>query len=292
MPCTIASKSSHPKSRNYGFTLIELLVVIAIIAILAAILFPVFAPAKEAAKKTQCLSQIHELGTAMVMYLGDNDDTYPTILGPATPVNGGANGWEPYDSQIAPYVKNDQIFKCPDDTSAWPGYAVTDFYDGNLFFKQEKRSYGIIGTIYTQQNSDNGSPTPYDENTGMGTDAFTGAAKGRSASGIDQSADTLMLLENWVNYTGTDDSWMGIPYGSAFINCDMRELPGRAYPSTAPADQLPPGCANEPPPTKGHTGGNIYAFSDTHAKLLNYYKIRQNDFYMFKASKPTQTYNP
>ena len=60
-----------------AFTLIELLVVIAIIAILAAILFPVFAQAKSAAKKTQDLSQMKQLGTAVQIYAGDNDDTLP-----------------------------------------------------------------------------------------------------------------------------------------------------------------------------------------------------------------------
>ena len=64
---------SAPRSAR-GFTLIELLVVIAIIAILAAILFPVFAQAKEAAKKTNCLSNTKNTGTAMYLYVGDYDD--------------------------------------------------------------------------------------------------------------------------------------------------------------------------------------------------------------------------
>src|SRR5882757_4117150 len=63
--------------RNRAFTLIELLVVIAIIAILAAILFPVFAQAKEAAKKTADLSSVKQVSTSMAIYLTDSDDTYP-----------------------------------------------------------------------------------------------------------------------------------------------------------------------------------------------------------------------
>ncbi|MCW5936352.1 MAG: prepilin-type N-terminal cleavage/methylation domain-containing protein [Fimbriimonadaceae bacterium] len=74
--------------KRNAFTLIELLVVIAIIAILAAILFPVFAQAKEAAKKTQTLSQFKQLGTAANIYITDSDDTFPLAMGYATNLNG------------------------------------------------------------------------------------------------------------------------------------------------------------------------------------------------------------
>ncbi|HWA82084.1 MAG TPA: prepilin-type N-terminal cleavage/methylation domain-containing protein, partial [Fimbriimonadaceae bacterium] len=80
-----------------AFTLIELLVVIAIIAILAAILFPVFAQAKEAAKKASCLSNSKQIGLAMMMYCGDNDDTMPGLLAGVAPINGGNIYWIPYD---------------------------------------------------------------------------------------------------------------------------------------------------------------------------------------------------
>ena len=67
-----------------GFTLIELLVVIAIIAILAAILFPVFSQAKEAARKTATLNNFKQIGTAMKLYVADNDDCYPLAWSPDT----------------------------------------------------------------------------------------------------------------------------------------------------------------------------------------------------------------
>lgn len=73
------------KSQNTyrGFTLIELLVVIAIIAILAAILFPVFAQAREAARKTACLSNMNQIGKGLLMYVQDYDEQYPCV-GPGT----------------------------------------------------------------------------------------------------------------------------------------------------------------------------------------------------------------
>ena len=101
-----------------GFTLIELLVVIAIIAILAAILFPVFAQAKEAAKKTSCAMNMRQMGLALIMYQSDWDDTYnpgyyyndPTTTGPLD--NTGINSWS---GLVMPYVKSYKAFVCPDD---------------------------------------------------------------------------------------------------------------------------------------------------------------------------------
>jgi prepilin-type N-terminal cleavage/methylation domain-containing protein/prepilin-type processing-associated H-X9-DG protein len=115
-----------------AFTLIELLVVIAIIAILAAILFPVFAQAKEAAKKTVCLSNVKQIGTGLVMYLGDYDDTVPRqAYWDWNPTGGwatGAGGMHEWSEVVLPYIKNGQyvplsyagaaggpgtIFSCP-----------------------------------------------------------------------------------------------------------------------------------------------------------------------------------
>ncbi len=275
-----------------AFTLIELLVVIAIIAILAAILFPVFAQAKEAGKKTQCLSQLKQISTSMTIYLGDNDDAYPQVLGFATPINGGLNGWVPYDVQIAPYVKSSAIFRCPDDSTSFPSIGISHWYDGAQFANPKKRSYGIVGPINTVEQVERGTGSYLDNNTGVGSDPYSGNAKGKTTSDMDATSDTIVLLENWLDSTGNADSWMGSPDGSAFINCDVRELPGRKYPAVSPSDAIPPGCVDVAPPKSAHTGGLIYAFADTHAKLMDYYKIRGNDFYLFKDKKPTKTYTP
>ncbi len=110
---------NRTNSRSTGFTLIELLVVIAIIAILAAILFPVFAQAREQARKTSCLSNVKQIGTGTSMYVQDFDEMFPTAWG------NPAGTWV---ELIQPYIKNGQpkggdgwnrstgIFHCSSDT--------------------------------------------------------------------------------------------------------------------------------------------------------------------------------
>jgi prepilin-type N-terminal cleavage/methylation domain-containing protein/prepilin-type processing-associated H-X9-DG protein len=99
-----------------GFTLIELLVVIAIIAILAAILFPVFARAREKARQASCQSNEKQLGLAIIMYVADYDQRYPTNW-----FRSVCNTTEvkPYwGDVIMPYVKNSQLFTCPSSNFA------------------------------------------------------------------------------------------------------------------------------------------------------------------------------
>jgi prepilin-type N-terminal cleavage/methylation domain-containing protein/prepilin-type processing-associated H-X9-DG protein len=103
------------KRHSFAFTLIELLVVIAIIAILAAILFPVFAAAKESAKKTVCLSNEKQIGLALQMYVGDFDDTLIyTDWFCGYGVGNGNVQWPIPPDLIYPYSKNAGIWTCPD----------------------------------------------------------------------------------------------------------------------------------------------------------------------------------
>ena len=108
------------QSTKRGFTLIELLVVIAIIAILAAILFPVFARARENARKSSCLSNGRQLGTALMQYCQDYDETLPY------------GQHEAPDSRFSfqvllPYMKNEEIFACPSDKNVVTSF-VADGY--------------------------------------------------------------------------------------------------------------------------------------------------------------------
>jgi prepilin-type N-terminal cleavage/methylation domain-containing protein/prepilin-type processing-associated H-X9-DG protein len=97
--------------RRRGFTLIELLVVIAIIAILAAILFPVFARAREAARATSCKSNLKQLGTAVMMYVQDYDEVFPFNYHYTTSGGGVPLYW--WEDDVQPYVKNWNAFQCP-----------------------------------------------------------------------------------------------------------------------------------------------------------------------------------
>jgi len=107
---------------NVGFTLIELLVVIAIIARLAAILFPVFARAREKARQATCQSNLKQLGLGLIQYCQDYDEYYPSgnfNSQISAPLSGGgtATAWGlSWGYQVFPYVKSTQIFDCPDNT--------------------------------------------------------------------------------------------------------------------------------------------------------------------------------
>ena len=98
------------KDRSQGFTLIELLVVIAIIAILAAILFPVFQKVRENARRTACLSNLKQIGLGVVQYNQDFDEKEPNSISQY----GSASGWA---WQVYPYVKSVGVFQCPDDNA-------------------------------------------------------------------------------------------------------------------------------------------------------------------------------
>ncbi len=108
-----------------GFTLIELLVVIAIIAILAAILFPAFARARENARKASCQSNLKQLGLGVMQYIQDYDEKYPSL---GTAGSASDAGWS---EKLQPYVKSTQIFQCPSETNpptAATGADYTDYF--------------------------------------------------------------------------------------------------------------------------------------------------------------------
>jgi prepilin-type N-terminal cleavage/methylation domain-containing protein/prepilin-type processing-associated H-X9-DG protein len=145
--------------RRRGFTLIELLVVIAIIAILAAILFPVFAKARAKARQTACLSNVRQLGTAVLSYNQDYDDCFPPVYNDR--YGYPQNRWM-WADMIMPYSKNRQIFACPSSTAEdWGQNAVApasgpngnmqwtrycwDMVNGDWFFPEDTDPNGRYG---------------------------------------------------------------------------------------------------------------------------------------------------
>src|SRR3712207_8184107 len=105
------------RHRQPGFTLIELLVVIAIIAILAAILFPVFAQVREKARQTQCLSNLKQLATTFSLYVQDYDETFPP-LGYRSQEN-GTPCFTSISHVISPYQKSTGVWRCLTNPAAW-----------------------------------------------------------------------------------------------------------------------------------------------------------------------------
>ena len=223
------------KVKSNGFTLIELLVVIAIIAILAALLFPVFAAAREKARQTSCLSNIKQLALAILMYADDYDGGFV----PAQDADNlmrwhgvRASYSEPFDptrGPLYPYLKNREIKACP---------SFTNFGRGALAFEQGTGGYG-----YNAQYV-GGSPLPW-------PDSLVPASEGA----VENPAETIMLADtatmDWdmMSNTGT-----GTLIEYSFVEAPFYE----AY------DNMP----SDPSMHFRHHGSCNVAFCDGHAKPM------------------------
>ncbi len=127
---TPASKIRRKASMKSAFTLIELLVVIAIIAILAAILFPVFARARENARRSSCQSNLKQIALGVIQYTQDYDERYPGYF------YNQANYWV---AQIQPYLKSEQIYQCPSEPTTQGSVTSGSYLD--YFYNKQLTSY-------------------------------------------------------------------------------------------------------------------------------------------------------
>ena len=224
---------------GHGFTLIELLVVIAIIAILAAILFPVFAQAREKARAISCLSDEKQIGLAIMQYTQDNDETYPPpwLLLFA---GGAANaGWDyeiqSYAATKTQYGSQPLYFKCPSD-SVPPGWNGT------------RKSYSMNSAFVATYNGPwNGFPQGI-----IGT--------GISLAAIPAPADTIMIAEVPYEYNLMGNQ-IGELVGSPGLNGQLEGTAAGARYAPFPADTYAPAQPS-------HSGGWNYLYGDGHAKWM------------------------
>ena len=127
----LVNHNTAAQRRTSGFTLIELLVVIAVIALLAAILFPVFARARENARRASCQSNLKQIGLALAQYQQDYDER-TLVVDEST----GYTWFQP----LQPYIKSEQVFRCPSLSESWPtpadtppsDYAINGFFTHSL----------------------------------------------------------------------------------------------------------------------------------------------------------------
>jgi len=239
-----------------GFTLIELLVVIAIIAILAAILFPVFAQAKESAKKTRSLAQMRQLSASVMMYAGDYDDSFV----PATiyPASGSNLVWSPL---IQPYLKNAELLAA----AGTDAKAATGWADRN----QQNIGYnGATAVDLTSAGCVEGQT-----NT-IGCEGFTVAANFSSAS--ETSRVALFATTAWGPLAKKYRGYVFSPYnGTTHVDDPKLSPPLTAdrdlvaeLGSTLTASRLKPIFALYGKTGKGD-GQTPVVFADGHTKLMS-----------------------
>jgi prepilin-type N-terminal cleavage/methylation domain-containing protein/prepilin-type processing-associated H-X9-DG protein len=225
----------HSGSAGRGakaFTLIELLVVIAIIAILAAILFPVFAQARERARQTSCLSNSKQLSIALTMYTQDYDERLPMYQFP-NPSGGPTYGWQ---WAMMPYLKSTQVLICPSAEKICDISSASSSYDPTYANPGAGLGSGSYGYNYAYLGTYSGSAPNYTYTT-------------HTLAEIDVTSRTVAFTEI-TSIMGTGAAYYPSLWNTSRSNaCTAGSLAGKQFATR-------------------HMGGNNVVFTDGHAKWM------------------------
>ena len=244
---------STPVPRRRGFTLIELLVVIAIIAILAAILFPVFAQARDKARQASCLSNAKQMAAGFYQYAQDYDERFPPSRTVAGASCDGGTRQQPWSLMIQPYMRNKRVMQCPSDSTS-----------GTPAAGEAKRSF-----VVTAGDNPNGYPDCSYPGGVMGPNW------GASLADISTPAGMVICYERWQVAVFTDSTGaVHANRGGGATGDWCKDAQGIQYPNIFHNwygdlyANLPDAVANKS--SYFHLGTSTLIFGDGHAKVLRY----------------------
>jgi prepilin-type N-terminal cleavage/methylation domain-containing protein/prepilin-type processing-associated H-X9-DG protein len=228
----IMQKNKKTEEQKRGFTLIELLVVIAIIAILAAILFPVFARARENARRASCQSNLKQIGLGFMQYTQDYDEKYP-IFQYVYDASLPSRQYYYYWNELHPYIRSTQIWACPSQSGS--SFSSAGYIADGVFSITDQINYTYNGSLHQQ-----------------------------ALSAVESPSEVFMSWDVQNGY-----AWSAYAYGSNYnvTNPALGAVVDYATAKTGDRGRTPQGQINSPSFSR-HLEGDNYLFADGHVKWL------------------------